>query len=170
MKLTAVSAICLLAAMLLCLTACGGGEPAPEAPATTQATTPTTVAIIEEKLEDMLTVEEISAAVGVPMGKPAVSGQGTVLTSIGTETMTVLSVEVSEKPKDIFMAVLQGYPDLQPCPNLGETAWFSPVYNQLLVYGNGFMITIELTGTNDSDQNVQMLRCRQIAALLLEHL
>ena len=65
---------------------------------------------------------------------------------------------------------MKAYPDLQACPNLGETAWFSPVYNQLLVYGNGFMITVELTGTGDEDQNVQRLRCRQIASLLLEHL
>lgn len=163
-------------AMLLCallvfsFTACHS-TPSNEEPTTTTApTTPTTAAIIEEKLDDMLTAEEISAAVGVEMGKPAVSGQGTILTSIGVSSKTVLNIEVSEKPIDIFYMMLKGYPDLQACPNLGETAWFSPVHNQLLAYGNGFMITVELTGTDDGDQNIQKLRCRQIAALLLEHL
>lgn len=136
----------------------------------TSTTTPTTAVVIDEKLGEMLTAEEISQALGVTMGAPTVSGQGTILTSIGTDTKTVLNVVVSERPIDIFYMMLQGYPDIQPCPNLGETAWFSAVHNQLLVYGNGFMITVELTGTDDSDQNIQKLRCRQIAALLLEHL
>ena len=137
---------------------------------TTAPTTPTTAVIIEKDLGDMLTAQEISDAVGVSMGDPVVSGQGTILTSIGTESKTVLNVEVSERPIAVFYDMLKGYPDIQACPNLGESAWFSPIHNQLLVYGNGFMILIELTGTDDGDQNIQRLRCRQIAALLLEHL
>ena len=157
--------------LMLSFSACRNNTP--EEPAETITTTPTTrttVAVIEEKLEDMLTAQEISDAVGVEMGAPAVSGQGTMLTSIGVSTKTVLNVEVRERPLDVFYSMLKGYPDIQACPNLGETAWFSPVHNQLLVYGKGFMILVELTGTDDADQNIQRLRCRQIAALLLEHL
>jgi len=161
-------AVCVMSMLLF--TACHTAPADTEQTTTTAPTTQTTAAIIEEKLEDMLTAQEISDAVGAEMGAPVVSGQGTILTSIGVSTKTVLNVEVSEKPIDIFYNVMKAYPDLQACPNLGETAWFSPVYNQLLVYGNGFMITVELTGTGDEDQNVQRLRCRQIASLLLEHL
>ncbi len=168
MKRYSVIVICLI--MVFALTACNSSSEQPTVTTTMPSTTMTTMAIIDEKLEDMLSVEEISNAVGLTMGKPAVSGQGTILTSIGVDSKAVLSVEVSEKPIAIFNTVLTAYPDLQPCPNLGETAWYSPVYNQLLVYGKGFMITVELTGTTDSDQTMQMLRCRQIAALLLEHL
>ncbi len=162
-----VALVCVLSMLLL--TSCRQTPSDDTTTSTTTPTTPTTAVIIEQKLEEMLTAEEISQAVGTEMGKPTVSGQGTILTSIGVSSKAVLSVVVSEKPIDIFYYMLQGYKDLQACPNLGETAWFSPVHNQLLVYGNGFMITVELTGTSD-DQNVQKLRCRQIAALLLEHL
>ncbi len=163
-----VSILCL--SLIFSFSACRHTPDETEQTTTTAPTTQTTVAVIEEKLEDMLTAQEISEAVGVEMGAPMVSGQGTILTSIGVATKTVLNVEVCERPIDAFYGMLKGYPDLQACPNLGETAWFSPVHNQLLVYGNGFMIMVELTGTDDEDQNIQRLRCRQIAALLLEHL
>lgn len=170
MKFRNVLCIWLCGMLLLFMSSCGGSGEDSAVITTAPSTTMTTMAIIDEKLEDMLTVQEISDAVGMEMGKPAVSGQGTVLTSIGVDSKAVLNVEVSEKPVAIFNTVLMAYPDLQACPNLGESAWFSPIYNQLLVYGEGFMITVELTGTGDSDQTMQMLRCRQIAALLLEHL
>ncbi len=170
MKRYRAAALLLCAMILLLTTSCGKSSQENTPTTTNPTTTLTTMAIIEEKLEDMLTVQEISEAVGMEMDTPTVSGQGTVLTSIGVGSKAVLSVEVSEKPIAIFHTVLTSYPDLQPCPNLGESAWFSPVYNQLLVYGNDFMITVELTGTGDSDQTMQMLRCRQVAALLLEHL
>ena len=161
--------LCVL--LLFGFSACRNNTPdEPDETVTTTPSTQTTVAVIEKKLQDMLTAKEISDAVGVEMGAPAVSGQGTILTSIGVSTKAVLSVEVRERPLDAFYSMLKGYPDIQACPNLGETAWFSPVHNQLLVYGNGYMIMVELTGTDDADQNIQRLRCRQIAALLLEHL
>lgn len=171
MKIHAFFRMLLCAALLLCLTSCGISSEAPGTTSTTlPSTTMTTMAIIDEKLDDMLTASEISDAVGVTMGAPSISGQGTILTSIGVDSKAVLSVETIERPIAIFNTVLTAYPDLLPCPNLGESAWFSPVYNQLLVYGEGHMILVELTGTGDSDQTIQMLRCRQIAALLLEHL
>ncbi len=163
-----IGALCMI--LIVSFAACRNTPSDTDQTTTTTPTTPTTAVIIDEKLEDMLTAEEISDAVGTEMGAPTVSGQGTILTSIGVNSKTVLNVEVSERPIEIFYDMLKGYPDLQACPNLGETAWFSPVHNQLLVYGNGFMITVELTGTDDADQNIQKLRCRQIAALLLEHL
>ena len=171
MRFRSLMAFVLCALLVLSFAACRNNSSDEDPTTTTTApTTPTTAVIIDEKLDDMLTAEEISAAVGVEMGKPAISGQGTILTSVGVSSKTVLNVEVSEKPIDIFYVMLRGYPDLQACPNLGETAWFSPVHNQLLAYGNGFMILVELTGTDDADQNIQRLRCRQVAALLLEHL
>ncbi len=163
--------ICLVTALgLSSLTACNSSEPIQTETTTTVPTTPTTVAIVQEDLSSMLTSEEISKAVGLPMGEPAVSGQGSMLTCIGVGNKAMLSVMLSEKPIEIFEQMLQAYPDAIPCPNLGETAWYSPVYCQLLSYDDGYMITVELTGTEDSDMQMQMLRCRQLTALLMEHL
>lgn len=170
MKFHSIICLLLCGIFVLCLTACD--SPAEEIVPTTTApsTTMTMMPIIDEKLEDMLTAQELTDAVGVEMGIPAVSEQGTKLTSVGVDSKAALFVEVLERPYAVFEHLLIAYPDLQPCPNLGEWAWFSPVRNQLLVYDDGFMILVELTGTGDSDQTLQMLRCRQIAALLLEHL
>ncbi|MBQ3069306.1 MAG: hypothetical protein IJD01_05105 [Clostridia bacterium] len=166
-----IMAVCLLTSVSLAsFTACNSSEPTTSEPATTVATTPTTVAIVEAELSSMLTSEEITKAVGLPMGEPAVSGQGSMLTCIGNGNKAMLSVMLSEKPIEIFDQMLQAYPDAIPCPNLGETAWYSPVYCQLLSYAKGHMITVELTGTEDGDMEMQMLRCRQLTALLIEQL
>lgn len=165
-----VSVIVCLALLVSVFTACQpSNDPADTTQPTTPTTTPTTVAIIEEQLEDMLTQGEISEIVGVSMNAPTVTGQGTVLTSVGTDSMAVLNVEVSEKPRDIFDSMLVNYSMLKACPNLGDVAWYSAAYKQLLVYGEGFMITVELIGTDDDD-DMLMLRCRGIAAELLEEL
>ncbi len=162
-------------AMILCLacacglTACGDSTEPVETTPTTAPTTPTTAVIIEEDLAALISKEEITDAVGVEMSKPTVSEQGTVLTSVGLEEMITLSVEVSEKPREIFDQILLNFPLLDACPNLGETAWFSADYHQLLVYDNERMMTVELIGLSDNDDK-ELLRCRQIAATLLERL
>ncbi len=167
MRMISILVICL--SLMVLFVSCKPSAPAQEDTVTPQTTRPT-AAVIDEKLDEMLTAKEISDAVGVEMGAPTVSGQGTILTSVGVDTKTALNVIVAERPIEAFYGMMQNYTALQPCPNLGETAWFDAVHNQLLVYGNGFMITVELTGVDDSDQIDQMIRCRQIAALLLEHL
>ncbi len=161
-------------ALVMCLilacgcTACGNSADDAETTPTTAPTTPTTAVIIKEDLSAMLTQEEVTDAVGIPMTAPTVSGQGTMLTSVGVEDRVTLSVVVSEKPRDIFDQMLLGYPIIEACPNLGETAWFSQAYHQLLVYDHERMITVELIGLPDDDGR-ELLRCRQIAADLLEH-
>ncbi len=152
------------------LTSCSNESSAPSEETTTTTTQPTMAMIVDEELDAMLSVEEITDAVGLPMGEPVVSGQGSMLTCLGVDNKAYLGIKLSEKPIEIFNEVLTMYADAFPCPNLGESAWYSPVYSQLLVYGNGYMMQVELTGTEDGDLNMQMLRCRQIAALLLEHL
>lgn len=170
-SLVFILAVCLLTSFgLATMTACNSSEATPTETTTTVPTTPTTVAIVDAELSTMLTSEEISKAVGLPMGEPAVSGQGSMLTCIGDGNKAMLSVMLSEKPIEIFEQMLQAYPDAIPCPNLGETAWYSPVYCQLLSYAKGHMITVELTGTEDSDMEMEMLRCRQLTALLIENL
>ncbi len=167
------SGLCICLACLLCLigmTACGGTEePVDTTPTTTAPTTPTTMAIIEKDLGDMITREELSTAMGVEMTEPSVSGQGTVLTSVGVEAKVTLNVEVAEKSREIFDLVLLDYPLVEPCPNLGETAWYSSIYHHLLVYDSGYMMTVELFGYEGSEES-EMLACRQVAALMLEHL
>lgn len=172
MKFRKIICIVLCGVFLLTMSACGGGtEPvSTEETTTTALPTATTVAIIEKNLADILSAEDISDAIGEEMNDPVVSNQGTTLTSISKQGKAVLSVEISEKPIEVFNAALQGYFDLKPCPNLGESAWYSPLYYQLMAYGKGYMILVELTGTNDTDQELIVLRCRQIAALLLERL
>ena len=165
--------ICLLVLLSLAvslLTACADETAIPVEETVTTTTQPTMAMIVDEELDTMLTTQEISDAVGLPMGEPVVSGQGSMLTCLGVDNKAYLGIKLSEKPIEIFNEVLTMYADALPCPNLGESAWYSPVYSQLLVYGNGYMIQVELTGTEDGDLNMQMLRCRQIAALLLEHL
>ena len=159
---------CVLCFVFMIFTTACTKSPADDTEVTVPTTTPTTSVVVEVELDKMLDAATISDAIGEEMGEPSVSGRGTILTSIGVDSKVVLSVVVSERPIDVFYMMLQGYADIQPCPNLGETAWFSAVYNQLLVYGKGYMITVELTGLDDNDQNIQKLRCRQIAALLLE--
>lgn len=170
-SLVVILTVCVVTSLALtALTSCGTSAPVETETTTTVPTTPTTAVIVDEDLSAMLTSEEISRAVGLTMGEPAVSGQGSMLTCIGVGNKAMLSVMLSERPIEIFNQMLQSYPDAIPCQNLGESAWYSPVYSQLLVYGGGYMITVELTGTTDSDMEMQMLRCRQLAALLLEHL
>ncbi len=158
------------AAMLMGLTACGRNtEPEESTEPTTVTTVPTLAPIIEKDLAKMITAEEISYAIGASMTEPSVSGQGTVLTSVGVESTITLNVEVSEKPREIFDQVLLGYPIADPCPNLGETAWYSSIYHHLLVYNQGYMMTVELFGYEGSAEG-EMLACRQISALIFEHL
>lgn len=169
MKIRSIVALLLCATCICGLAACGETTEPVEPTVTTVPTTPTTAVLIDDDLASMISKEEITDAVGVEMSNPTVSGQGTVLTSVGIEDAVTLSVEVSEKPRAIFDQMLLNFPMLDACPNLGETAWFSAVYHQLLVYDNERMITVELVGLDDEDDR-ELLRCRQIAATLLERL
>jgi len=161
----------LCVSLVLSLSSCGNKptEPAETTSTTTATTVPTLAQLIEKDLSDMVTAEQLSAALGTPMSEPSVSSQGETLTSVGTEATVTLNVEVSEKPREIFDQVLLSYPIAVPCPNLGETAWYSSIYHHLLVYDQGYMVTVEVFGL-DKDEEGEMLSCRQIAALLLEGL
>lgn len=161
---------CLVGLISLTLLACGGKtQETSDGQTTTQ--TPVTMATIQRNdLASLLSAQEISDTLGVTMNEPTVSGQGTSLTSIATEGQTVLNVEMEERPRDIFEQALQEYGDLVPCPNLGDTAWYSPLYSQLMVYGKGYMMLVEITGLAESDAEITMLRARQIAALLLQRM
>ena len=168
LSVMAALAVCIV--MVFGMTACDRSEqPTEPTEATTPTTMPTLAAIIEEDLADMITVEELSNAMHTPMTEPSVSGQGTVLTSVGVEKTVTLNVEVSEKPREIFDQVLLGYPIAVPCPNLGDTAWYSSIYHHLLVYNQGYMMTVELFGYDGGEES-EMLACRQVAALMFEHL
>ncbi len=165
------TAVLTVGLMMLCLSSCGSKNPEEDtSPSATAAPSVTMATIYRQNLADMISAQEISDALGVEMNDPTVSQQGTVLTSLAPESRAVLTVEVQQRPKEIFDRALQSYFDLVPCPNLGDTAWYSPLYYQLMVYGKGTMMLVEITGIEDKDYEVTMLRARQIAALLLERM
>jgi len=157
--------------LVMTLGACSSESAAPveEAPTTTRATVPT-VPRIDKDISNLLTSDELTEIIGVPMQTPAVSGQNATLTSYAVDSMVSrVIIDMQEQNLDVFLqSVSMWYPDLVEARNLGESAWFSPSFNHLIVYNNGMMFTVDyvIEGHNDSDVN--LLKCREIALLILE--
>ncbi|MBR5134522.1 MAG: hypothetical protein IKV35_02875 [Clostridia bacterium] len=168
-----MAAVC---AISLCLFAgCGGSEeintPAPVAP-TTVTSTVQTKPMIDKDFKVLITQEELSDAVGIPMQEPDVTEQNSGIRSFSEESdQSRVMVDIAKADKTVFEnRVLPGYTDLVACPNLGESAWFSAKYNHLLVYSDGYMMTVDLVIQGYDDASENMLRCRQIASIILERL
>ncbi len=161
----------IVALLALSLGACSSETPAPtdDTTTTTRATVPT-VPRIEKDISRLFTAEELTDIVGVPMQAPAVSGQGATLTSYAVDSMiSRVIVDIQEQNLDVFLqSVSMWYPDLIEARNLGESAWFSPSFNHLIVYNNGFMFTIDYVIEGQDNSDVNLLTCREIALLILE--
>ena len=143
MRILSILMVCILCVtMMVCFSSCSkpSEDSSTDTTPTTDSATSTTAPTVDIHLEDMVSAKDISEAIGTEMGEPTISTQGTNLTCIGKSSKTVLQIELNKKPIEIFYRMLAAYEDLQACPNLGETAWFSPIHNQLLVYGGGYMI------------------------------
>ncbi len=165
--------ISFLMVLIVAMTFCSCSSEAPEStdvtPTTTRATVPT-VPRIENDISDLLTAEELTDIIGIPMQAPTVSGQGATLSSYAVDSMTSrVIVDIQEQNLEVFLqSVSMWYPDLIEARNLGESAWFSPSFNHLIVYNDGVMFTIDYVIDGHNDADVNLLTCREMALLILE--
>jgi len=171
-------------AMVMIMALCSGcnNELTTPKQSTTATTTPIyrptvpTMPLIDKDLTKLLTVEELTSAVGIPMQALTVTEQNSGLRSFSVESdRSRVIIDIKEGTREYFdTRVLPFYANLEACPNLGETAWFTynpGVYNdQILVYNDGYMITVELAIEGYDDHTTNKLRCREIASRIVERL
>lgn len=187
MKFRIVLAFIALAALLTSLAGCDNTtvEKTDEVTKTTSRTvyrpTVTTVPMIDRDLTTLISADELSDAVGIPMQELTIMEQNSGLCSFSVESnLSSVVIDIKEGTLDLFESrVLQGYLNIststvEVCPNLGESAFFAydpELYNdQLVVYNDGYMITIELAIEGYDDHGINKLRCRDIAAIVLNRL
>ena len=166
-----IYAVCLGLSLLL-LGGCGDNE----MPVSDPSSEPVWEASLPETLdmERVLTTEEVSTAMETAMGEPSRLDGGSCLEfrSANQETVVTLLIEemLGGSPK-IYEATIAQYPagTLVETPNLGESAYWCSETGELLLYEDGFMVSVNVR--KDGEDSERLLNAaRQMAALVLERL
>lgn len=161
----------LVIVLMMALSACGAQTEAPvETVTTTTRETVPTVPRIDKEIDGLFTAKELTDIIGVEMQEPVVSGQGATLTSYAVDSVSSrLIIDIQEQTIDVFLqSVSMWYPDLIEARNLGENAWFSPSFNHLIVYNDGYMFTIDYAFDGHDNSDANLLTCREIALMILD--
>ena len=158
----------LLAALAaLTLSACqpgGGAESSATAP-----TTATAPPLLDVDVSTLLTPEQVGAAVGVEVGEAQVMDEGTIVHFASADAQTTAEVSLKKCERATYDETRAMYEDAADAPNLGEAAMWSPSFQQLLVYGKGYMISV-VTDIAGKDAEASLVAARQLAVLTLDKL
>lgn len=163
---------CLITGILL-LGGCGQNENPTSSGVSTdpvwEASEPETLDI-----QQLLSAEEVSAAMETTMGEPLLLDNGSCLEFRSEDPAAVVDILIEEMlnndPK-IYEATIAQYPEdaLVETPNLGESAYWCAETGELLLYNDGFMVSVNVRKEGEEAERL-LNAARQMAALVIERL
>lgn len=159
-----------MAALLLTtVTACSSTEE-PESSAT-EETRPTAAPLLDVDLENLLTTEQISDAIGESVGAPQMYEDNTWAHYTGIDSATTVDISLDETTRSVFDARAALYPNKTQAPLLGDTSWWNAETSELLTYGSGHTISVRVVFAQDTaDEDMLLMATRHLTALILEKL
>ena len=159
-----------MAALLLTtVTACSSTEE-PESSAT-EETRPTAAPLLDVDLENLLTTEQISDAIGESVGAPQMYEDNTWAHYTGIDSATTVDISLDETTRSVFDARAALYPNNTQAPLLGDTSWWNAETSELLTYGRGHTISVRVVFAQDTaDEDMLLMATRHLTALILEKL
>ncbi len=133
------------------------------------STAETAPPLLDIKIDDILTPQQIDDALGFSVENTVVADEGTTVRYLSGDMLSYCEVGMMDCEREIYDSTISLYEDAVDTPNLGQAAIWSNDAKQLVVYNGEYMISI--TVAVNVDNNDELLICsRQIAALLLEKL
>ena len=165
-RLFALAAGCLLLPALL-FSGCGQAEEGVSSAAPTTAETAPPMLSVD--ITALLSAEEVGDALGVEVGQPESYESGTIAHYSSADLQTTAEISLKEGERAMYDSTVAMVEDAVDSPNLGDAAVWSPQFQQLLVYGQGYMlgITVDIA---DKSADECLTAARQMAVLLLERL
>lgn len=164
----AVLGTVLLALPVLAFSGCEKAEedtPSSTVPTTTETAPP----MLDVDVTSLLTVAEVSDALGVEVGEPQSYDAGTVAHYASADAQNVAEISLRECSRDIYDSTAALYEDAVDSPNLGDAAVWSPQSKQLVAYGQGYMLSVTADIQGKSADEC-LTAARQMALLILERL
>ncbi|MDD2361376.1 MAG: hypothetical protein PHH84_00220 [Oscillospiraceae bacterium] len=133
-----------------------------------QTTTPATMpTLLDVKIDDLVTSEQVSNALGVKVGEAIVTDQDTAVRYYSEDGGSYCDIGMLKCSREIYDSTVSEYTDAVDTLNLGQVAKWSSNSKQLLVYNGSYMISVSAVSEGKSDENL-LISARQIAALVLE--
>ena len=167
--LRAIAAGAISLILTLPLTACGQKEAASSAPVSFDGTE-SIPPLIDVDLATLLSVEEVSDAIGREAEAPEVYELGTLVQYLSLDRTIAVNIQLESCTPEVFdVTVHTLYSDLIDAPNLGDIAYWSGENRQLVLYGRGYMIGVNVDITDGREED-QLAQSRQLAGLILEKL
>ena len=124
-------------------------------------------------LSAMLTLEQVSSAVGVEMEGPQMLDDGTTAHYASGDALTTVDIHLDEVERAVYDTRLDSMKAvdeaMQAVPNLADDAWWSAETKELVLYGKGYMFSV-LVDIAQAGSEDCLVAARQLAALLLEKL
>ena len=147
----------------------GCGKPEEGASSTASTTVATAPPMLDVDVTSLLSVQEVSDALGTTVGQPQSYESGTIAHYASADAQTVAEISLKECERGVYDETVALYEDAVESPNLGDAAVWSAQAKQLLAYGNGYMIGITADIAGKSGEEC-LTSARQMAVLLLERL
>lgn len=131
--------------------------------------------LLDVDIAALLTVEQVSEALGVEVGEPEVYEDGTWVHYASENLQTTADIHMNEVSRDFYDAQIEEiratYGDsCEEAPNLGDTALYIRETGELMLYGKGYMIDVVVDLEDDGQADAPLQAARSLAALLLEGL
>lgn len=163
--------ICLLLAALLLTTATACSSAQEPDSSAAEETRPTAAPLLDVDLENLLTTEQISDAIGESVGAPQMYEDNTWAHYTGTDSATTVDISLDETTRSVFDARAALYPNKTQAPLLGDISWWNAETSELLTYGGGHTISVRVVFAQDtSDEDMLLMATRHLTALILEKL
>jgi hypothetical protein len=152
-------------ALAIGLTACSA--PRPE---DTNDTVQTAPPLLKVDLKNLLTPEQIGDAIGAEVGEPMMYEENTWAHYTGIGSTTTVDISLDEATREVFDAHAALYPDRVEAPHLAEESWWNAAGGELLSYGAGYMISVQVHYEEQADEDMMLMATRHLTALLIERL
>lgn len=155
--------------LALALAACGGGgdDTSSAAPTTVPTNPPPTLLAVD--LKTLLTADQVSDALGTPVGEPELYELDTILCYRSEDLRSSAELALQTGTREAYDVTVELYGDVVDAPNLGEAAHWSAQAHTLLVYGKGYILSMAVDKAGGSEDD-NLVAARQLAALVLEAL
>lgn len=129
-----------------------------------------TVEPFEVDVTSLITKEQVSDIMGTAMGEGMVLDEGQSMVFLSEDSLVRADIVLSKETRENFDAILSvGYSDLMEAPNIGEIAFWSPGNADLLLYQQGYFLTVHTAHPHFNNDRL-LTAARAIATIVLEKL
>ncbi|MDD2418043.1 MAG: hypothetical protein PHR18_01275 [Oscillospiraceae bacterium] len=159
--------IILILLVVLMIAGCDKDKPDSSAD---QTTTPATVpTLLDVKIGNLVTPEQVSNALGIKVGEGIVVDQDTAVRYYSEDGGSYCDISMLKCSREIYDSAVAAYTDAEDTLNLGQVAKWSADTKQIVIYNGNYMISVSAVVKGKSNEHL-LSSARQIAALALEKL